>query len=98
MTRLCRARVAEPAEKAQKTGRYPIKTLVNATLFCGAARDVPQPSARPRLRDRHPEPRVHVGLPEDRAPGLRRDPDHLRPRRALYRVEGAEVLLPGVPQ
>src|SRR3954463_4866985 len=106
---MSRARIAEPAEKNKKTGSYPIarafavsnpdprKTRVNATLFY-VARDLPEPAAGPRLRDRDPLSGVHLDVPEDRTARLRRDPHRLRPRPAVHRAQGAEVLPDGLPQ
>src|SRR4051812_37464886 len=66
--------------------------------FFHAAGDVPEPSARPGLPDRDPLSGVHIGLSEDRASRLWRDPDHLRSGPAVHRAEGAEVLPHGFPQ
>src|SRR3954454_6072292 len=55
------------------------------------AADLSEPAPRARLRDRHPLSGVHLGLPDDRPAGFRRDPDHLRSRCELRRAEIAEV-------
>src|SRR3954470_19094022 len=57
------------------------------------ARDLSEPAPRAGVRNCDSLPGVHVGLSEDRAARLRRDPHHLRGRRDLRRVEVAEVLL-----
>ena len=61
-------------------------------------RDVSQSTAEPGLRDRHPMPRVHVGLSENRTARFRRDSHHVRARPAVHRIEGPQILPCRVPQ
>ena len=59
------------------------------------ARDLPQPQAGARLRDRLRLPRVHLPVPDDRPAGLRHDPDPLRARPAVRRAQEPEALPAG---